>query len=375
MKKLIAGVIIVIALGAILIVNYTSRETVSLPPPPNFLPTPPPPPPPEIQSFNTGFHGNNPSEIPKDVMIVGMEKGFFFGPGFSPDQKPPTRFLPYQLTIKVGETVYFVNNDQDNKEHWPAAAIHPTHQTYPNSDINKCGTEEASKIFDACRGVPKDHFWAFTFGEPGVWQYHDHLNTQPTIATINVIASNAGVTDGEALKIAKENGFVLDIYNNASSFNNDHIYRDITNRLFPNKIFLRSCKAGKEMVLDALKGTILSFRDFECSAPAIEDLGKLNVWKTPEVQTLVKKHGSHVLIKALDIKLIEDIEYIKKIHPQFKEETGCIIVAYVHGGGEGYVYQEDKKLNIIYKETLEEFMEKTSNSDPEVMSKFYLSLH
>lgn len=95
---------------------------------------------------------------------------------------------------------------------------------------------------------------------------------------------------------------------------------------------------------------------------------------TPEVQALIQKYGrNHVHVKALDIKLVEDIEFIRSIHPHFKEETGCIIVA--HAGEEGYVYQEDKELNIIYKETIQEFLEKTRNVDSQIMAKFYLSLH
>lgn len=106
----------------------------------------------------------------------------------------------------------------------------------------------------------------------------------------------------------------------------------------------------------------------------IEDKGKINVSHAPEVKALIYKYGkNHVHIMALDIDLIKDINFIKQINPSFKEQTGCIIV--VHAGDEGYVYQEDKELNIIYRETIQEFMEKTKNVDPQIMAKFYLSLH
>lgn len=105
-----------------------------------------------------------------------------------------------------------------------------------------------------------------------------------------------------------------------------------------------------------------------------ENEGKIAVSNTPEVQELARKYGwPHVHIKALDIELVKDIEFIKQIEPTFKEQTGCIII--VHAGDEGYVYQEDKELNIIYQERLDEFMEKTKNVSSEIMSKFYLSLH
>jgi hypothetical protein len=107
----------------------------------------------------------------------------------------------------------------------------------------------------------------------------------------------------------------------------------------------------------------------------IEDEGKIKVSNTPEVQALAQKYGwPHVHIKAVDIKLIEDIAFVRSIYPNFKEEMGCIII--VHAGeNEGYVYQEDKDLNIIYRESLSEFMKRTSTVDSATIAKFYLSLH
>ena len=83
-------------------------------------------------------------------------------------------FSPDQLAIKVGETVKFVN--KRSRLSWPASAIHPTHQSYPGSDIKKCKTEESNKIFDACRGLKSDESYEFTFNEKGSWNFHDHLN-------------------------------------------------------------------------------------------------------------------------------------------------------------------------------------------------------
>src|SRR3989344_371705 len=106
----------------------------------------------------------------------------------------------------------------------------------------------------------------------------------------------------------------------------------------------------------------------------IENEGKKIVAATPEIKALATKYGwAHVHISALDIDLIKDIEVIRKLNPNFKEETGCIIVA--HAGEEGYVYQENKDLQIIYKEPLKEFLERTQNVDSATMSKFYISLH
>ncbi len=86
-------------------------------------------------------------------------------------------FTPADVTVPVGTKVVFVNNGQAS--HWPASAIHPTHKSYPGSDIKKCSTEEALTIFDACRGLTTGQEFSFTFNEAGTWQYHDHL--QPSV--------------------------------------------------------------------------------------------------------------------------------------------------------------------------------------------------
>jgi len=85
-------------------------------------------------------------------------------------------FSPSSLTIKKGGTVRFVNGSSN--PFWPASAVHPTHKIYPGSDIEKCGTAEESKIFDACRGISPGGSWSYTFNETGSWNYHDHLNAK-----------------------------------------------------------------------------------------------------------------------------------------------------------------------------------------------------
>jgi plastocyanin len=80
-------------------------------------------------------------------------------------------FIPSTLTIKVGDTVTFVN--KDSKPHWPASDFHPTHRLYPGSGIEKCGSGE--EIFDACKGLSPGETFSFTFKYRGTWTYHDHL--------------------------------------------------------------------------------------------------------------------------------------------------------------------------------------------------------
>ena len=108
----------------------------------------------------------------------------------------------------------------------------------------------------------------------------------------------------------------------------------------------------------------------------IEDEGKKKVVERPEVQALIEKHGkNNIHIKAVDIDLVKEIEFIQQIHPNFKQETGCVIVVHAGSKDEGFVYQEDKDLNIVYSLPLSEFVEQTKNVDYELMSAFYLSLH
>lgn len=68
-------------------------------------------------------------------------------------------YLPKSITIKVGETVTWVNTDTAN--HTVTSALHPTHTIYPalNLGVIKSGTKKA-----------------LSFPKAGVYKYHDHLN-------------------------------------------------------------------------------------------------------------------------------------------------------------------------------------------------------
>ncbi len=107
--------------------------------------------------------------------------------------------------------------------------------------------------------------------------------------------------------------------------------------------------------------------------PTIEDKGKVKAANTPETQALADKYGwVHVHVKALAHSALYEEGFIAKIHPQFKGKIGCII--FVHAGdNEGYMFVQDENLDIIYKESIHEFVEKTKNIDSKLMSKFYLS--
>ncbi|MDP3785437.1 MAG: hypothetical protein Q8R12_05285 [bacterium] len=69
-------------------------------------------------------------------------------------------FSPSSLTLKVGDMVRFMN--KDTKNHWPASAVHPTHQCYPG--------------FDALEAVAPGASYVFTFNVAKTCAFHDHLN-------------------------------------------------------------------------------------------------------------------------------------------------------------------------------------------------------
>ncbi len=88
-------------------------------------------------------------------------------------------FEPKALTVKAGTTVTFVN--EDSNKHWPASAVHPTHEAYPGSSIKKCDTVDVMhQNFDACKGLAQGESFSFNFNEKGSWKYHDHLRTSST---------------------------------------------------------------------------------------------------------------------------------------------------------------------------------------------------
>ena len=69
-------------------------------------------------------------------------------------------FKPESVEVEAGNTVVFEN--VGGEAHWPASDDHPTHEEYPG--------------FDPKKPVPPGEEWVFTFGRPGNWGYHDHMN-------------------------------------------------------------------------------------------------------------------------------------------------------------------------------------------------------
>ena len=104
-----------------------------------------------------------------------------------------------------------------------------------------------------------------------------------------------------------------------------------------------------------------------------EDAGKKTATRTEEYSSLVEKYGKEaVSVQALKLELAHDIGFIRQLDPGFRDDPGCIIVA--RAGSVGYVFQEEKSLNVVYTPTLEEFQGKTADADPAVRELFWSSL-
>ncbi len=72
-----------------------------------------------------------------------------------------TGYDPAEITIAKGDVIDF--STARGFEHWPASNLHPTHNMY--------------SAFDPRKPVPADQIWSFQFTKPGVWKFHDHLNS------------------------------------------------------------------------------------------------------------------------------------------------------------------------------------------------------
>lgn len=72
-------------------------------------------------------------------------------------------YLPPDRTIRLGDTIRFVNKDEKKKDMWPASDSHPSHLLYPE--------------FDPGKAIAPGSSWSFTFTKKGSWAYHDHLKS------------------------------------------------------------------------------------------------------------------------------------------------------------------------------------------------------
>lgn len=83
-------------------------------------------------------------------------------------------FSSSETTVRVGETVRFVNNAASGM--WVGADEHPTHTSYDGTATREhCvdGTATGGS-FDMCRQAAPGESWEFTFTKAGTFAYHNH---------------------------------------------------------------------------------------------------------------------------------------------------------------------------------------------------------
>ena len=90
----------------------------------------------------TDTQPGNEVTVPEEVVISMTSSGY----------------TPKNITIAVGTTVTFINDDTVNL--WTASNIHPTHAILPE--------------FDSKGTVKPGESYSFTFTKVGLWPYHDH---------------------------------------------------------------------------------------------------------------------------------------------------------------------------------------------------------
>ncbi|MCI0619534.1 hypothetical protein L0Y40_00655 [Candidatus Wolfebacteria bacterium] len=84
-------------------------------------------------------------------------------------------FSPSPVTIKVGDTVTFVNTSSGAM--WVASAMHPTHMVYSGTELAEHCGDETDISFDQCESAGADGTYSFTFTKAGTWNYHNHVDS------------------------------------------------------------------------------------------------------------------------------------------------------------------------------------------------------
>lgn len=72
-------------------------------------------------------------------------------------------FSPKEVTIKIGDSISWVNND--STDHSVNSAVHPTHQLYPSLNLGLIKPGASKSLI---------------FPKAGIYKYHDHLNPSLT---------------------------------------------------------------------------------------------------------------------------------------------------------------------------------------------------
>jgi len=84
-----------------------------------------------------------------------------------------TGFMPKELTVKVGDTVRWTNNNSTQMM-WVGSAMHPDHIVYGGTPLAQHCPDADNNDFDQCENGQKGESWSFTFTKEGAWGYHNH---------------------------------------------------------------------------------------------------------------------------------------------------------------------------------------------------------
>jgi plastocyanin len=89
-------------------------------------------------------------------------------------------FSPKTLSVKVGDTVRFVNNSSHGM--WVASNTHPTHTQYDGTSLSQHCSASANTNggFDECTPVDPGTVYSFTFTKAGSFMFHNHLQASDT---------------------------------------------------------------------------------------------------------------------------------------------------------------------------------------------------
>ena len=146
MKNTLIGIVVAVIVIIVAVVAFGGKkETVSTPTPTTSSSASP------LVSAEVSIGVS----VPKTVTITYTDSGYG-----TPN-----------MTVKSGDTIKFINSS--TKDMWPASAVHPTHDVYPEKGTCFSG------IFTGCTVAPEGSF-SMKFNAVGTWQYHDHRTPSKT---------------------------------------------------------------------------------------------------------------------------------------------------------------------------------------------------
>ncbi|MEK7574839.1 MAG: plastocyanin/azurin family copper-binding protein [Patescibacteria group bacterium] len=84
-----------------------------------------------------------------------------------------TGFSPKEISIKLGDTVKFINKSSEGM--WVGSAMHPTHIVYSGTSLSDHCPDAVGTAFDQCGSTAE---YSFTFNKVGSWGYHNHVSAK-----------------------------------------------------------------------------------------------------------------------------------------------------------------------------------------------------